>query len=427
MAEWKRADENFTKGLEIAYNIKDNKEIANIYLNHGVMHIYTEDFENAKVFLKNASDIYTTLKDYRGIYSSNYNLGLIFQKESDLGLAKEYFSKSFQAARKLDYKFFAESGLNIARNFIHLNALEDAKDAIEESIQSVQNSSFNLLKSQLYQYAAKVYKNLGKTQIALSYLQKALEIKKTSGDLRGEGYALIQLALVLKEGGDIEKAKMSLKDAGKIFSDINDKIGKMFCDNKIGLMYYAEKKYDEAIKHFYANAAGFEEISADLTASLIYKKIAYIYYKQNALMKSVEPLVKALELEEAMNAAEITTTYRMIGSVLLKMEEFNKAVEYLEKCYDIEMERNTSSKDELAYQLGKLYKSKEKFGSAIIYFERCAASLNETLAEKALKELAILYERVGQKERLRYVLRRLLIYEKDIEKKSQMAECINHI
>ncbi len=146
-----------------------------------------------------------------------------------------------------------------------------------------------MLKSQLYQYAAKVYKNLGKTQIALSYLQKALEIKKTSGDLRGEGYALIQLALVLKEGGDIEKAKMSLKDAGKIFSDINDKIGKMFCDNKIGLMYYAEKKYDEAIKHFYANAAGFEEISADLTASLIYKKIAYIYYKQNALMKSVEP------------------------------------------------------------------------------------------------------------------------------------------
>ena len=78
-----------------------------------------------------------------------------------------------------------------------------------------------------------------------------------------------------------------------------------------------------------------------------------------------------------------------------------------------EASKNIDGKEKSAYTLGLLYAKARKSGLAIKYFEKCASAKNVHTAPNSLRQLLFLYKDIGEVDKLKGVLRRLLHVEED--------------
>ncbi len=425
MGKWEFAEENFTKGLELAYNIKDNKEVANIYLNNGVMFLYKNDLEYAKSYLKNAQDIYTTINDAHGLYSTYYNLGITYQKQDQFDLALTSFENAIDFAAKLDKKTFSMACVNISKNFCKTKRYDKAKEIIKKGIQTLKDKPFYNVKIRLLGLAANIYKNSGELVQAKKYLEQVIELKNQNNDQKGASYTRLQFAMLLLEMGEIENASKELEKAESYFDSINDTIGKIFSINKIGVLYLNRKEYNKAMEYFEKGVNEFNAMGFEAGSAMLLKKIGIIHYKIKDYKNAIFNLEKAQAIEERIQSRNINITYEILGKILLELDESETALDYLEKSYMLEVQESKKRKHELAFELGELFRKYKKYGSAAIYFEKCAISHNKKIALNSLKELSIIYEKVGKKERLRNALKRILMFETDEETKILISDSLN--
>ena len=63
-------------------------------------------------------------------------------------------------------------------------------------------------------------------------------------------YSKIEAALIAMDADSFEPAKKRLAEALEYFEKIDDFIGRTFCINKLGQLYYRLGNYDDALNYF---------------------------------------------------------------------------------------------------------------------------------------------------------------------------------
>ncbi|SNS72253.1 Signal transduction histidine kinase [Ekhidna lutea] len=230
--------ENFLEALKIYENLEDQKNIANMLSNIGVVYYYLDDHNSSLEYHKKAYEIRMTLSDSKSLAKSLNNLGIAYVNLGDYDDALNYY----QAAKEIKSELKDTTGLsntlnNIGRVYMLKEDYEPALDYFEQSLRmdSTLGNSFGVATSLL---------NIGDIQLkkkrfkqAKSTLRQAIGLAESQSALQIQMLAYEKLSQLYKQVGNYAEALY----ANEKFLSLNDSINDIEIKREIASL---EARYD---------------------------------------------------------------------------------------------------------------------------------------------------------------------------------------
>jgi len=427
LRSWEIADEYFLQGLEIAQQIRDTKELSNIFLNRGVMYLLKEEYNVAIDLIDNAIKYFLIDKDGYGLYTAYYNCALIYQKQNNVDLALQNFDKALNEAKFLDASIFMKGSLNIAQSHFMMNKNNRALEIVNGAIEMSEKFPVSTMSAELYTSGAKYYSALNDDDNAIKYLQKSQQLSFDMNDDKTASYTGIKLAQYYMDKNSIEEAKNELNRSISFFKKNNVVVGKIYSLIKLASVY--EKIEDlEAANAQYRNCLDeLKKINFHHQMPYIYKKIALNYKKVNKLSKAIEAIEKAIIHEEEQAAIEISQSYYILGDIYLKKRNLSEAIENYEKGFDYIASTDTDQREKMALKIGTLCKNSGNSQKALHYFSISSASQKSETKIIAYKQLAVIYDGIGDAKCLKETLVSITSLEQNSETEKNIAKSIKSL
>ncbi len=259
-----------------------------------------------------------------------------------------------------------------------------------DSLQSVLSNANDTLRIKVLTELAMdfVYSNPQKSEkLALD----AIALCKTIGDFKEAAKAYQVLCVSYDIRGDYLKAIESgnagikfLQNYLQVESERELYAGLL---NGIGLSYYHQSKYNEALTSFFSALKALDELSEYILVANVYNNIGLVYYDLSQLDKALEYYFKSLELAKKMkNAIQAGRSANDIGSIYNEKQDFSSAIKY----YQISLNYKREIADEIGISasylnLGIIYKQLKDYSTAMHYLE-----LSESIKLKTDDKLGLL-------------------------------------
>ncbi len=166
----------------------------------------------------------------------------------------------------------------------------------------------------------------------LDYLNKALNIRKKTGDYTNAASCLVNIGLVYSIRGEHKPALDYFEEAMKIAKKTRDKRVTAICLINLGIICQAESDYKTASKYYESALKTAEEIGdqRDIAVSLI--NIGNIHCHKGEYDKALQCSEKALEIaKEIGHKRGISDWLVEIGEVYIRKGEYDKAADHFKK------------------------------------------------------------------------------------------------
>ncbi|MGB3005870.1 MAG: tetratricopeptide repeat protein [Chitinophagaceae bacterium] len=170
--------------------------------------------------------------------------------------------------------------------------------------------------------------------------------------------------------------------------------GEAYALKNIGLGYYYQGKYVEALEYWNESLKLFEQLKDDTGIANLLNNIAAVYVDQGNVAKGLEYSLRSLRLSEKTgDKMRILSALNTVGSIYYnKKETWDKALDYLLRALAISEEINDKeSQGVLSGNIGKIYFEKNEDTIALSYFERSIKilenSVNSSFAYNGIGEL----------------------------------------
>ncbi|MGQ9846996.1 MAG: tetratricopeptide repeat protein [Bacteroidales bacterium] len=271
---------------------------------------------------------------------------------------------SFQDNKRIDSLF-----KTIKNHKIDTNVLKSLIEIANE-YENVSNDSaikYNLL---AVRYADVVFYSSEKVEIK----NKALKIK---------AFALKNIGIIYTIRSELDKALEYYFHSLRIYSIINDNLGKAAMLRYIGIAYYYQGNYDLAIK-YYKYSMNYAMATKDtIQLSNIYSNIGIIYHRQGDYKKAMDFYLKQMKLLESTNDLKgLSACYINLGNLYKDQKNFKEALRYYNLA--IPIKEKLEDKQGLANiisNIGTIFYKQQKFIKAENNFVK-ALSLYEELNDK---------------------------------------------
>lgn len=210
-------------------------------------------------------------------------------------------------------------------------------------------------------------------KICTSYPNKSYTMSKKVYDLckeksmtLEEGYALIGMAFACRSKSEINKMLKYSFNALEIFVELNDKLGQIKSLNLIGIAYFYNSMYEEALKSFLQALDILDEFKDDFLLCCVFNNIGEVYYESMKHDTALEYYYKALEVVAKINSNISTASLLTnIGKVYFTQNKYTEALEYHTKSYNILIkEKDMVMLGEVENHLGKVYFINENYDKA---------------------------------------------------------------
>lgn len=241
----------YTKlALNLSKKLGYEKGIAQSWLNFGVYHQTTSNFDKALENTQKSLELFEKIGDKDGIGNCYSTLGVVSKNRSELGSALEYHLKALEIREELaDKGGLATTYLNIGVVYF---VMQDANKALEYFLDSQKifeevNDKHNLATS--YVNAGCAYETLGKLNKSLACHLKALEISEEIGNKNAAALSYYNTGWIYMEQGALDKAFEYQKKGLELFESIGDKRMVAVCYSGIGRIRMDQKRYDEALEY----------------------------------------------------------------------------------------------------------------------------------------------------------------------------------
>lgn len=212
LGEYEKAYQYQIKALEQHEITKDSSGIARAYYVMGTIFFYQERYTQALESYQKTKIICDQLGNQRLIYSCLAALGSVYDELGEFEKSKEYHSKAYNLAQKINYKTgIAYALANIANNLIRTGKIHEARDKIIQSIQlkTEIKDSWGVIGS--LQALSSVYLKLNQRDKAIETLQKAADLARESG-LKPRIMEVYQaFAHLYKDNKELDKAYFYLE------------------------------------------------------------------------------------------------------------------------------------------------------------------------------------------------------------------------
>lgn len=178
--DYTKAEEYYLKVIDMKKELKDNRGLGINYSKLGSIFLKIRDYEKSEKYYKMALKIYKEIGLTDGVASATGNLAILYSRdEATYALSKEYYEKALEYSKKIGSKS------KIARNYGNFGNL----------IRKIAHSKYSN-----FEFAKKV----DDLKLGESYVKKAVEIFRETGDKRSEYKYLFILSYFDNDLGNIE-------------------------------------------------------------------------------------------------------------------------------------------------------------------------------------------------------------------------------
>ena len=344
--------ENFTSSNQITLDLKNNiyQDIAPILYENDKSFIFIDDFFDV---LDNA-DLYNGFNQRRDkIASKNMNLICFVNsnfKEKFFQTSIEYVPDLFEFKNAI---FEIESVPNDSNNlqlkeipsssYSSLGGLtsESKKEELERLLLKLDNAAFDDEKLNLYDQISTIFKDIGKYEKALEYLEKTLKIEETDLSL---AVTYNNISIIYQNIKDFQKAleyqKKSIEIKEKFLDKNDSELASSY--NNLATIYMDIYNYQKALEYSKIAINILENIqNSNYDLAMGYNNISILYRRINNFQKSLEYAKKAIQIQEEIlgdKHPDLATSYNNIAVLYQDIGEIPKALEYVKKAIQIQEE-----------------------------------------------------------------------------------------
>lgn len=194
-----------------------------------------------------------------------------------------------------------------------------------------------------------------------------------------QGYSLIKMAQACRARSEINlMLDFSLK-ALELFEVEKELYGQILALNIIGIAYFYNSKYEEALKYFFNAKELFNNTEDDFLLSCVLNNVGEVYRESGRYDTSIEYYKQSLEIcienNFKLNTASL---YSNMGEVYFQTKSYFNAIDYFNKSYNILLdEKDMVTLGEVENKLGRTYFALEKYSDAEDYYYKSINRLKE--------------------------------------------------
>jgi len=236
-----------------------------------------------------------------------------------------------------------------------------------------------------------IYKILDEAKkIYTSYPSKAYVMSKEAYNMAKknnlkleEGYALIGMASACRAKSEINKMLDYSYKALRIFEVFQVRLGQIKAINLIGIAYFYNSMYEEALKYLLQALDLLGESKDYLLLSSVLNNIGEVFRESAKYDRALEYYNSALKISIDINLKINTAAiFSNIGEIYLMVNKCTEALEYFTKSYNILMEeKDMVSLGDVENNLGRVYYINGNYSKAENYFS-CALNRLENVDNK---------------------------------------------
>jgi tetratricopeptide (TPR) repeat protein len=261
-------------------------------------------------------------------------------------------------------------------------------------------------KGEIYYYLGWIKTDQGKYTEAITYFEKALEIKQKTLPANDPSLATSynNIGEVYRNMGEYSKAlsyyEKALEIRQKTLPPNHPDLANSY--SCIGSVYYDMGEYSKALSYYEKALEIYQKTlpanHPDLATS--YVNIGLVYDNMGEYSKALSYYEKALEIRQKTlpaNHPHLATSYSNIGSVYYNMGEYSKALSYYEKALEIQQKTLPANHPHLATSysnIGLLYYNMSEYPKALSYYEKALEIKQKTLPANH-PSLATSYNNIG--------------------------------
>jgi len=243
-----------------------------------------------------------------------------------------------------------------------------------------------------------VFTKSSRTKEGLSYYEKALDIRKELELWKGISETLNKIGVNYYYQSDYDNAIKFVTESLHIREERKEKKEAVAsCLNNLCLAYLHKGNYPEALENGIRALRLFEEAGNIESQGLIYNNLGLIYFEMSLFSEALECQFKALKIKEQnSNKAILANTLNNISMIFSRLFNLEKALEYAQKALLLRKEINDSRGISSSYnELGRIFDKMNDFEKAIEYFSESIKMKRELNIQsglgQSLENLGMIY------------------------------------
>lgn len=212
-----------------------------------------------------------------------------------------------------------------------------------------------------------------------------------------QGFSLIKMAQACRAKSEIHLMLDFSFRALEIFEGEKEFKGQIMALNIIGIAYFYNSKYEEALKYFFNAKKLFSMVEDDYLLSCVLNNIGEVYRESESYDMSMKYYKQALEISIKRNfKLNIASLYSNMGEVCYHAKSYNDALNYFNKSHNFLLNGNDMvTLGEIEDKIGRTYFAIENFHDAEEFYFKSLKRLkkvnNKYYIIDVLIDIGILY------------------------------------
>ncbi|MFH1319876.1 MAG: tetratricopeptide repeat protein [Bacteroidota bacterium] len=365
--EFENAFKYANQGFTLAHKLDYKKGIGNSYYTIGNIYESQGDYSNA---LKNYLDclkIRKEMGDKQGVADSYNNIGIIYEYRGDYPAAIENYLISLKFHSEIgDKKGIANAYSNIGIVYEFQGDYTAALKNYFECLKIYKELGYKNGIALSYNNIAMIYKEQGDHSNALKNHFESLKIKKEIGDKQGIAYSYNNIGLIYKNQYNYPAAIENYLKSLNILKELGNKVGIAASYNNLGNVYryqgnlskeqgdtaQANRDYSAALKNHFESLKIKEETGDNQGNASSYNNIGIIYYEQGKYDEAVNFITKGLSINKAAgNKGKMKDNYMAFTNCYAQQGNYKLAYKYQQLYTQI---KDTLFNEEKSKEIGRL-------------------------------------------------------------------------
>lgn len=303
LGEWDEAIKIYSRTLELAEKIGKDDVLADVNLSMGAIEKSRGEWDDANVYFEAANKVAKRMRDYHRMGDAERFLGYVHWRRGEYADAVSHYTTAIKYAKETN-----DSGM-AGKIFVEMGNVYSDMGNIEKAIEYYQKSIPRLKKIREYQEIARVLNNLGDSHLQLGNWDKAVEYFGRSeeaaakiGDINLIGWALFNGAEAYARKGDVKKAKKYCDESYGLMGEMDDKVAIGSIHRVYGIIYAADKKWDDAVKHLQLSVKIFKDLDIPHLLAQSLFELGSVYAKKGETKHANRNYEEALKMFKKINS-----------------------------------------------------------------------------------------------------------------------------
>lgn len=304
----------------------------------------------------------------------HYELGVLYEHEGMFDRAQEHYARTLEADPR-DLRALLASGRALTIQGNGEAAIKPLQSALalagELGSQEVESSALLSL--------GLAYRSLDRLADARSSFDRALEIKRSLGELRGAAAAVDGIASVQALSGEYGEARRSYEETISIWREVGDQRGVGIGLMNLGDLERTRGNYEESLRLTREALQIQIDIDDEFNQGLSLNNIGAIYYLQGMYEDALVYYQRALDLRQRRDVpGEVADTLHNLGETYATMGLLDRALDHYLKALDLRRKSGDTRGAALESQyLAKVFTAQGRYRAALGAVEEAAQTLRE--------------------------------------------------